>query len=510
MVFKTGLRHYGMAAAALVLLAGSASADFKSLIARLPSDANAIVLIDAEKVLNSPLGVREGWKVKMADAYARKPLIVPPDASRVVMAALLDPTDMETIWEVSVMDLAKPPSLDLMARAEGGFVDKLGETPAVWSPINAYFIQFDALVLGAACPANRQFAARWAARKPAASGAALPAYLAKAAGAVGTETPIVMAMDLQDVTCAPKVRRRLGTETFASLEGKNPDLDALSEMFAGIRGVTLRVAVGQEATGRGVVDFESDTAILAGFAKPLLLELLSQSGAAIDDIESWQVQAKGRQVTFEGTLSSEGLRRLLSVVNPPAPQAAAPPASEKPGASEKDVKAAASQQYFRAVRDIIQRLDKKTQGGRSGSLSDIATFLKRDASEISRLPILNVDPDLVRFAAEISARLNDASRVMSEGTLQTHARTSAVRTTHVDGHSGYSGYSGYYGSERSARREDNAQRRAALAQAESQRRQAAKEERAKAVGQAGEIFKGIKAEAERIRIEMTNRYQVEF
>ena len=56
--------------------------------------------------------------------------------------------------------------------------------------------------------------------------------------------------------------------------------------------MTLRVAIGQEATGKGVVDFDRDTAIMAGFAKPLLLELLSLSGASIDDFETWQVSAQ--------------------------------------------------------------------------------------------------------------------------------------------------------------------------------------------------------------------------
>jgi hypothetical protein len=507
MLSKMSLRCLGIAMAAFVLLAGPALADFKSLLGRIPSDANAIVLIDVERMLNSPLGVREGWKAKMANAYAQKPMTVPPDASRVVMAALIDSSDMEPIWELSVMDLTKAPSLDLMARAEGGYVDKLRQAPAVWSPVNAYFIQLDPLVLGVACPADRQFASRWAARKPASPGNSLSAYLSSAAGAVGAGAPIVLAMDLQDVTCATKVRRRLATETFASLEGKNPDLDALSQVFGTIKGVTLRVAIGQEATGKGVVDFDRDTAILASFAKPLLLELLSQSGALIDDFETWQVGTKGKQVSFEGKLSIDGLRCLLSVVEPPAPRDSGPSASTKPAASEKDMKVLASQQYFNAIRKMLQILDNKLRLESSATLPAVAIWMKRDASAISRMPILNVDPDLVKLASDLSVRLNDAARLMTEGTLQTAARTSGIRSTHVDS---YVSSGGYYYTDPSARYNENAQRRAADAQAAAQRRQATKEEKARAVSQAGEIFKGLKAEAERIRIELTNRYQVEF
>ena len=151
----------------------------------------------------------------MSADYAPKPLIVPPDASRVVMAALVDTIDLDSIWEVSLMDLAKPVSLDLMARAERGYLDKLGQTSAVWSPVNAYFIQFEPLVLAAASPADRQFAARWAARKP--GGALMSSYLSSGAGAVGSQTPSVMAIDLQDATCAPKVQGRLLNEKFDAL-----------------------------------------------------------------------------------------------------------------------------------------------------------------------------------------------------------------------------------------------------------------------------------------------------
>lgn len=509
MLFRARLGLCGYVVLAFSLLVGSASADFKTLAARVPGEANVVALIDVDAVVNSPLGIEEDWKAKMASAYKQKPLTVPPDASRIVIAGLLDPVDMEPIWQVSVADLTKAPSLDLMARIQKGYVDKLGQTPAVWSPFNAYFIQFEPLVLAATCPADRQWAARWAARKPGLSGSSVSAYLANAVGRVSAATPIVIAIDLQDVTCATKVRRRLADEKFDSLEGKGIDLDKLSQVIGSIKGVTLSVAIEQVATCKGTVDFGQDTAVLAGNAKPLMLELLSQMGAYLDDFESWKVLATGRQISFEGKLSTDGLRRLLSVVEPPAPSGTGSAGSGKPGASEKDIKAAASLDYFNAVREIIQKLDKQVQGGRLGTLSSVATWMKRDANAISRLPILNVDPDLVKFGADVSVRLNDAARVMSEGTLQTQARTVGIRSAHVRTYSSHN--DGYYGyQDNSAQRNDNAQARAAAAQAEAQRKQTTSEERAKTVVQAGEIFQGIKAEAQRLRIELTKRYQMEF
>jgi len=57
---------------------------------------------------------------------------------------------------------------------------------------------------------------------------------------------------------------------------------------------------------------------------------------------------------------------------------------------------------------------------------------------------------------------------------------------------------------------DIKQRETAIAQTHAQRPQAVKEEKAKAVDQAAEIFKGLKARAESVRLQLTNRHKVEF
>jgi len=455
----------------VLLLSRPALADFKGLLGRLPVDANALVLIDVAAMLDSPLGVNEGWKAKLASAYERKPLVIPPDASRVVMAAQIDPSNVGTVWAVSVMDLAKPLALDSIATNEGGYLDQFGRLPVAWSRIDAYFVQLDPLVLGAVWPANRQFASKWATRKPGESVGRLSVYLNNAALAAGTDTPVLMAMDLQDVTSASKVRRRLASETFTSLEGKTDSFDAISQVLGGIRGVTLRVAIGAEATGKGVVDFERDATALASVAKPLLLELLSRSGTLVEDFEDWQVAARGKQVSFEGKLSTEGLRRLLSVVDPPVPNAIGQSPAARSGARGKEAQALASQQYFKTVKETVEQLEKGTRAGRGGVLSDVATWIKRDASEISRLPILNVDPALTKCAAEVSSRLNDAARAMTEGITQMYGRTAGTP---------------------------------------EERAKALREKRGKSLSQAEEIFKNIKADLEKTGIELTTRYKVEF
>ena len=46
-----------------------AAAQFESLAAKIPSTANAIVLLDAQKIMASPIAQKEGWKEKYEEAF---------------------------------------------------------------------------------------------------------------------------------------------------------------------------------------------------------------------------------------------------------------------------------------------------------------------------------------------------------------------------------------------------------------------------------------------------------
>ena len=74
---------YAAAAALSILSIPCALADFKDLIDRIPGEANALVVIDVDKLLNNPLAIREGWKRMRDNTYADRPLIVPPNAGTV-------------------------------------------------------------------------------------------------------------------------------------------------------------------------------------------------------------------------------------------------------------------------------------------------------------------------------------------------------------------------------------------------------------------------------------------
>ncbi len=501
-----GARSLGCTALLIACLARGAIAADSGLLSRIPPGANAIAFIDVDKLLKSPLGVKEKWKEKLKNAFAATPMLVPPNAARLMLASSIDPNTVAPIWEVSVIELTTTPSMEKIAKAENGYVDTIAEKQAVWSPANAYFVRLDSKVLGTVAPANRQFAARWA-RQGGAPGDSVSPYLKAAADSMDDKTSYLFAMDLEDVTSPRKVRRRLESGSFESLAGKNIDPEKLGQLFASLKGVTLRVSVDDAATGMGIIEFGRSPAMLADVAKPLLLEILEGCGAAIDDFNDWNVAVEGNAIVLGGKLTKDGMRKLFSIVEPPSPNAAGVSGDGETAAARSEEKAdanavvAASKQYYTTVSDIIDNVGKKVRN--SSSMTQGATWIARDARRIDRLPILNVDPDLVKWGIDVSGGLNDIASTVGVGGLNARSATVGIQDAYSQGGGTASGYQmgreGINPNDSVDRRNVERQRRATLAA-----------EKAKTGQAAVQILRQLDTYRATIRAAMTQKYKVQF
>src|SRR4051812_36315319 len=140
---------------------GAPPITFQALAQRLPAASNAIVAINVSKVLESPYAKREHWGSNAADAWAKQPVMIPPGALRLVMAASVRSSTMESYWGMSLIQLEKMPSLKALADAEGGHIDRVWDKDAAYSPINAYFVPIEPTVLASITPADRSEISRW-------------------------------------------------------------------------------------------------------------------------------------------------------------------------------------------------------------------------------------------------------------------------------------------------------------------------------------------------------------
>lgn len=505
--FSRSMRLFALGALLCTTVSASiARADFKALTSRLPEGANAIVLIDVEKILNSPMGTREGWREKLADAYEEKPMIVPPEAKQVVMGAWLNIRDVQPAWEVSVMRLTEAPSMEDIASSEQGYLDRLAGKVAAYSPIGAFFLQLDADILASVSPADRQFAVRWARLRGSSGGTELSTYLRDALERAEQGAAFVMALDLEEAFDIHRIKARMASGSFSSMDGQEKHFEAMAPALASLRGAMLTVKFGDNANGELEIAFGQDASALAQVAKPLFFEILARSGMSINDLKSWKFEVQGSSFRGEGSLSGDGLRRLFSVVDAPTPvgvkkgsgKAKSKPAKPKKDKADGDADVvAASQKYFRTVSAIVDKLE----GGATTapSMSHFATWIRRDARRINRLPIVNVDPDLVAWGGDVAVQLNDVAQIFSTGGLSAQSRTAGVSDVYTP--SEWSDASGGYTNDRARVERQNAI---------NQRRAAAKEEQAKVAQAASGVVRDMAAQRAAIRAEMTKRYKAEF
>lgn len=504
-----------VALAAIGLSPFMARAQFEHLASKVPSDANAIILLNVDKVMNSPAALKEKWNTDHSKAYASGITFLPPDCETAVMASQYDFEMMKPLWQVAAMNLDHQASLAVVQRLSGGTPDTIGDLGAVALPGDAYVVQFGPQLLAAMSPANRQLVGRWVRNAASAKEARFSPYLTEAyryANDLGT--PIILAMDLSDVATPDAIR------TMLQESGKYPDAAAIEQrvaLLSSIRGVTLGITLTTEDPfGKVKVDFGVPVTVTPEEAKSILLTALTERGAMLDELDDWIPGVAGSQVTLEGKLTRSGMRRIASLFDrPPAFKKDVDIASSQTPTDQSQTSAQPSQEYFRRVTELLDDLrerPKKQTGGRT--LAQNSVWCNQYAKKIDKLPILGVDPELVAYGAYVCEGL----RAAAEGITMSSARTT-VRQVNTQPQYDYYTYgttygysyrsgpagSGYvpYGSYGTVGVPDTQAYSRELARA-------ATEERVAGAAGARSVFDQLDQATSEIRRKMTMKYNVEF
>jgi hypothetical protein len=417
------------------------------------------------------------------------------------MAAEMDFEFMQPTWEVIQANLAHEPSLPQLAARVGGEIDRIEDRNAVVLPSDAYIVQFGKYVMATMRPGNRKNVARWISKMDSNSSSLLSPYLNDAVRFADKGTPVIMALDLEDVISPDLAKERL--KSFDSLKDTKLNIDQVSAALSSIRGVTLGITIKNRVFGAIKVDFQEDVSFLKAVAKPLLLEALSRHSAMIDEFEEWDAVVQGKQIKIQGYLNPGGRRRIMSLLDAPPELRDAIQRAEKetsassPSASTDSIKRLASQQYFRTVNDLIEDLRTKPETTAVKSFGQVGKWFGSYARKIDQLPMLNVDPELLSFGAFVSTSFRDA-----EASLRGSGGRSRVAQQNASASYGYysGGRYGAYG---------------AYARGEASAEQAARtrvrtEERVSTSTDARQIMLEIADASRDIRQKMTQKYQAEF
>lgn len=502
----------------LFLVPAAAQRPFDGMKNRIPGDANTLVLINVEKMFGSQVADREGWNLRRKAAYDAGVLALPPDAKEVVIAGRADHEYGHTLWELGMMKLDKERNVSTVAQRYGGSMDNIEGRSAARLPNDHYVIQISPTLLASYLPANRQDVARWLRNTDqTVVGVGLSPYLEEAFeyATKKAQAPVVMAMDIEGAISADEVKRRVSE--LESLKNAGTSVDQVAQLIHGTRGITLACTMGAEAIGAIRVDFAESPKILEGIGKPLLIEILSRQGAMIDDFQDWAPSTEGNTFLMRGTLSTDGARRIMSVLELPQTLAHSMQEAQSPGADQEgSKKLIATQQYFSSLTALIEDLRDKPKGGRAQTFGQAAMWYDKYARKIDRFPILNVDEDLVNFGNSVASMFRDAEMAMKGVGMRSSLRTASnnpssggVMMQATMGYRGGTGYSGgLYG-------DPGMQAGISAAQAsliEKGRTDAIirGQERTQGAATVQNIWQGIDEGLAKMRQQLTLKYQVEF
>jgi hypothetical protein len=462
--------------------ASTSAATFQDLAKVIPDEANALVLMDVEQILATPLAQKQGWARKLESAYVERPVVLPPEAKKLALGAILTrEDDLRPVWEIAVMETPEAVPVRAIVRADGGRIEQVRGVPAGFTPDGVAFANLDGGLLLAIRPAARQFVARTLAAAQAPSPPKLSDYLESSLRLVNDRVQMLMAVDLADSLSPAEVEEQLQSATW--LAGKQDRIPEIVAVLSTLRGAALRLAISDKCQGQLQIDFAADVAPLGDLAKPLVMDALSRLGMRTEEFDFWNITLEGQSILMRGDLPTDAQRRVFSLIELPAADLkdAEPSSSDADNPPESEVRNR-SLTYFKSTQELVDDLRKGLKDTRATS-----AWMERYARRIDQLPVLHVDDELLDYGDKLAETL----RIMSTSKRQAGI-SAGVRAGEGGGY--YDGYG--YGTDAATRA--------------AERSQARKEEMAVAYDVRVQGWQLIDDATAEIRRAMTKKYSTEF
>jgi hypothetical protein len=403
----------GLGLSAVGLTTVGRAAEFSEMLGRVPGDTNVLVMIDADRLFNSPLAREQGWKKKLATQQELHPVLLPVGAKKLVRAIELDVQSGTQTKELTLLDFPKGPSLQKIADKQQGYLEKVANADVAWLPQGAYGTRLGQDLYGFLFPANRQELSGWLRSR---SGK-ISTYLLQASTGMKQSGPqIVLAMDLEDAVTMSQLEAKL--KSLKSISESQVDIPAITKVMGSLRGARLAVTFGAQANGTLTIDFEESVAPLKSVAQALVLETLAQRGLSIDELESWTTQVEGKSIVMTGPLGDSGLMRLSSLAELPSQLIEDPEIQT----DSTNPQLYATQAHFKSVDKLVQDLFKKEWT----TFGQYAKWAESYARKIDRLPLLNVDEEMQQYSAGVADLLRQGAESFRGVGIRSYGRQSQV------------------------------------------------------------------------------------
>jgi len=379
---------------------------YQDLLRRLPDSTNVLVVVDVP-ALRSALDVAPGTSLVAADVSS-----LPVMAKKFVMGAKIDLSERKHVWSIAMAQLSGKMPIQDIAKTENEQVDQFAGYSVVPTPRGGYFVEVAKDVLGVRSPGDRQELKRWLTYQKSNPVVGLPPYLLQAAN---PETPAIaiMAISLEDSLEPGAVHRSIMNSQVMSTR-KSTEYPSVEKALLSIEGLTFTIRAGNPLKGTLVVDFGSDTGYILNFGKRLLIEALQNTGLYVPDFDSWEPILGYRVIGISGPLSVNGVRKFGALIRTPVPNPDAASMTSLESMSPQERTIATSKRYFKSITSLQNDLKKD----KTASTKGLSGWYDKYADQIDKLPTLNVDQELVNFAAGTAQHLRAMSTSLNGISLQ--------------------------------------------------------------------------------------------
>ncbi len=385
-------------------------------LAWLPAEVNAVARINVAEVYQTPLARKEGWIKKATESFIQQESFIPPGTKQILVGAELELSDnLKSLRKYSVV----VPDAQLT-------LEKL----SAWMPISTFAgkpsTQFgnDGYVVDAGDgswlvseSSSRQIMSRWLKNGPTLGGNRLSPYLRSAMNSKENSAQFLLAIDLQDNFSAEEIRQELKSTGWFSSDSASK---SAAEVLETVKGITIAIAVDTERKGTAILEFGKDATVLKPVLEKLVAAVMNRVGAASEDIQGWKWTINGSRVTGTGGVSQGEAREMLSILEPPSiTQAISASSSNSQSASTaNDRMARTSLSYCKSVQVLLNDLRTTLKKERDNH----ALHFERYARKIDDLPMLNVDPALLNFGANVSGSLRYQAQTHRMSKIQAGTR----------------------------------------------------------------------------------------
>jgi len=367
------------------------------MVKRIPHQANCVSVINIGAIYGTARAQREGWAQQQEIAGA---VPVPNFVDTLVTASHWAPGASDRSWLLVQGSLKRDVVMQDLAKREKAAVEPLVGHNVVLTQRRGYFVELNKRTVGAVYPPNRQEVVRWLRFVQSNATPAVSPYLLEVLKSAGGDH-IVAAIDLEELHDPQALREWLAhTKT---LEKRQTELDNIAKFASKLKGARLAIRIEDRAIAAEVrFDFDDNADRYAALVKPLFLEALDELGMSLEEMHKSEPKFEGKTVRLRTTLTDAGLANVLTVILGPTLHASHGDA-EATGSTDPNPELTASRRYYQQVQKLLADLRERNRLATNYNFT--ATWHESVARQIDQLSLVNVDPDVARYGAEVSANL---------------------------------------------------------------------------------------------------------